>query len=57
MRMKREEVIAVDIEGRYVAEGRIVKVIPHERNNGTSIVTFSFPKKFYKKVSYFKRKK
>ena len=52
----REEIIAVDIKGKYVAQGKIVRVIPQEKNNRTSLITFSFPRKFYKKVRFFRRK-
>jgi len=54
---KGEEIIAVDIKGKRVAEGEIIKVVLPEKNNRTSLITFSFPKKFYKKVCHFKREK
>lgn len=52
---KGEKIIAVDIKGKYAAEGEIIKVVSPEKNNRTSLITFSFPKKFYKKVCHFKR--
>ena len=53
---KGEEIIAVDIKGKCMVKGEIIRVVPPGKNNRTSLITFSFPKKFYKKVRYFKRK-
>ncbi|MCM8768633.1 MAG: 4Fe-4S binding protein [Candidatus Omnitrophica bacterium] len=50
---KGQEVFVVDEKGRYLGKGNIIRVIPPEKNNRTSLVTFSFSKKLYKKVKYF----
>lgn len=54
---KGEKVLAVDIKGGYVSQGKVIKVIPPEKNNRTALITFSFPLKYYKNVRYFKRHK
>jgi len=52
-----ETVMAVDRQGRQLTEGKIVRLIAPEKNQQTALVTFSFPRKFYRKVCYFKRKR
>jgi len=47
----------LDRNGKYVCDGKIIKVIPPEKNNMTGIITFSFPKKYYNFVRSFKIKK
>lgn len=54
---KGTEITAVDIKGRAVTKATVIKVVPPEKNNRTALVTFSFPKKYYKKVCYFKNEK
>ncbi|MCM8772927.1 MAG: 4Fe-4S binding protein [Candidatus Omnitrophica bacterium] len=50
-----EKVKCLDRNGKYICDGRILKVVLPERNNMTSIITFSFPKKYYNKVRSFKK--
>jgi len=45
----------LDRNGKYVCDGKIIRVIPPEKNNMTAIVSFSFPKKYYNIVRSFKR--
>lgn len=53
---EREKIIVLNKKGEYLSKGKITRVIPPERNNRTALVTFSFPKKFYKEVCFFVRK-
>jgi len=52
---KGEKVKCFDKNGKYVCNGKIIRVIPSEKNNMTAIVTFSFPKKYYNIVRSFKK--
>ena len=54
---KGEKVKCLDRNGKYVCNGKIVKVIPPEKNNMTTVVTFSFPKKYYNIVRSFKNER
>ena len=54
---KGEEVDCLNREGKPVCKGRIVGVVPPEKNDRTALVTFSFPKKYYKEVRNFRLKK
>ena len=47
---KGKKVRCVDREGKEVCEGKIIKVIPPEKNERTALVTVSFPKQFYGEV-------
>ncbi len=51
---KGEIVKCLDREGKYVCDGKVLRVSPPERRGGTSLVTFSFPKKFYDEVRNIK---
>ncbi|MGB9643039.1 MAG: NADH-quinone oxidoreductase subunit I [Candidatus Ratteibacteria bacterium] len=52
---KSEKIKCIDRNGKRVCNGRIVRVIPPEKNSGTSIITFSFPKKYFNVVRNFKK--
>jgi len=52
---KGEKIKCLDRNGKYICNGKIVRVIPPEKNNMTGIVTFSFPKKYYNIVRSFKK--
>jgi Fe-S-cluster-containing hydrogenase component 2 len=48
--------ICLDRDGKYVCNGKVVRVIPPEKNHMTGVVTFSFPKKYYNIVRSLKIK-
>ncbi|MCM8818218.1 MAG: 4Fe-4S binding protein [Candidatus Omnitrophica bacterium] len=50
-----EKVKCLDRDGKFVCDGKIIKVIPPERNAMTAIISFAFPKKYYNKIRSFKR--
>ena len=47
---KGEIVICLDREGREICDGKVIRVIPPEKNERTALVTFSFSKEFYREV-------
>jgi len=51
-----DKITAVDAAGRPVAAGKIVRVSGPEKNNGTALVTFSFARKYYRTVRFFRKK-
>lgn len=52
---RNEKIKCIDRNGKYVCNGRIVKVISPEKNSRTSIITFSFPKQYFNVVRNFKK--
>lgn len=52
---KGEKIRCLDRNGRYICIGKIIKVIPPEKNNRTSLVTFSFPKKYFDTIRSFRK--
>ncbi len=47
-------VSALDRNGRYVCEARIIKVVANKKNNKTNLVTIAVPKKYYSQIRFFK---
>lgn len=52
---KDEKIKCLDRNGKYICNGTIIKVIPPEKNNRTSVITFSFPKKYFNIVRSFRK--
>ncbi|MGB9677088.1 MAG: 4Fe-4S binding protein [Candidatus Ratteibacteria bacterium] len=52
---KGEKIKCIDRNGKYVCNGKIVKVVPPKKNGMTGLVTFSFPKKYYNVVRSFRK--
>jgi len=54
---KNEIIVCLDRNGEKVCEGKIERIILPEKNQMTSVITFSFPKKYYNSIRSFRRKK
>ncbi|MCM8822402.1 MAG: 4Fe-4S binding protein [Candidatus Omnitrophica bacterium] len=52
---KNEKIKCLDRNGKYVCKGKIEKVTPPKKNSRTSLITFSFQKKYFNTVRGFKK--
>ncbi len=54
---KGELVRCLDREGKELCQGKIIRVVPPEKNERTCLVSFVFPKEFYREARNIKVKR